>query len=185
MKLSILIPTLIGRDNYLNRISNEIRRQYDLLDKREEVEIRIVRDNRERTTGAKRNQLIKESNSDYIAFVDDDDMITDCYIQKQLDVANSDMDCGSLNGLYFINGMYGKPFIHSIKYHHWWADDKNYYRNPNHLNCIKREIALQVPYENITIGEDGKYSEALQKSGLVKTEYEIKETLYLYYDRTK
>lgn len=187
-RLSILIPTLYGREIFCHRIEKELWLQIDLLGVRngkDGVTVCTMKDDRQLTTGAKRNELINFAQSDYIAFVDDDDMITDCYIQKQLDVANSGMDCGSLNGLYFLNGVYGKPFIHSIKYDHWWADDKNYYRNPNHLNCIKREIALKIPYQDITIGEDGRYSEALQKAGLVKTEFEIKETLYLYYDRTK
>lgn len=178
IKLSILIPTTADRKSFNDRISYELCRQAN-----ENVE--IVWDYNDGTTGSKRNNLIKEAHGLYIAFVDSDDMITDCYIKKQLDVANSGLDCGSLNGLYFLNGVYGKPFIHSNKYTHWYNTPEAYIRTVNHLNCIKRDIALQIPYENITVGEDGRYSEALKASGLIKTEYQIKETLYLYYDRTK
>lgn len=173
------------RANFCNRIHTELIRQYELLGYKEEVEICINFDNGELSTGEKRNSLIRSAKGDYIAFVDDDDMITDCYVKKQLDVCDSGLDCGSLNGLYFLNGVYGKPFIHSNKYTHWYNTQEAYIRTVNHLNCIHRDIALQVPYEDITIGEDGRYSEALKASGLIKTEYEIKETLYLYYDRTK
>lgn len=175
---------MLGRVNFLTRINTEIDRQIRILGVENHVEKLVLYGERE-TTGNKRNQLIKDAKGEYVAFVDDDDMITDCYIKKQLDVANSGMDCGSLNGLYFLNGVYGKPFIHSNKYTHWYNTPEAYIRTVNHLNCVKRSIALQVPYENITIGEDGRYSEALKASGLIKTEYQIKETLYLYYDRTK
>ena len=183
-KLSILIPTLKGREHYFNRIKSELLRQMRSLPN-DDVVIQTCTDSCERTTGDKRNELINSAWGEYVTFVDDDDMITDVYVKKQLDVAHSGMDCGSLNGLYFLNGVYGKPFIHSNKYTHWYNTPEAYIRTVNHLNCIKRSIALQVPYENITVGEDGRYSEALKASGLIKTEYEIKETLYLYYDRTK
>lgn len=182
MKLSILIPTTPDRDEKFNRrIGFELERQIRPY----QDHIEIVWDFGPETTGFKRNRLIHKAKGEYTTFVDSDDMVTDCYIKKQLDVSISGMDCGSLNGLYFLNGVYGKPFIHSNKYTHWYNTPEAYIRTVNHLNCIKRSIALQVPYENITIGEDGRYSEALKASGLIKSEYAIKETLYLYYDRTK
>lgn len=184
MKLSILIPTMKGRERFLKRLIDNLSYQINELDSWQDIEI-IKCDDEFKTTGHKRNILIEKSEANYIAFIDDDDMITDCYIQKQLDVVNSGMDCGSLNGLYFLNGVYGKPFIHSNIYNEWYTDAIAYRRCPNHLNCIRRDIAIQIPYKDITVGEDGNFSMDLKASGLIKTEYEIKETLYLYYDRTK
>lgn len=181
MRLSILIPTTSDRNFFNKRIQFELTRQI----KQSESRVEILLDFGVESTGLKRNRLIHKSRGEYIAFVDSDDMITDCYVQKQLEVSDSGMDCGSLIGLYFLNGVYHKPFFHSNKYTHWYNTPEAYIRTVNHLNCIKREIALRIPYENITVGEDGRYSEALKSSGLIQTEYTVKETLYLYYDRTK
>lgn len=185
MKLEILTPTLHNRKHFYQRLNYEIIRQIQLLGVSDYVEHTLQIDNGEMTTGAKRNDMIRNSEAEYICFFDCDDMPTDVYVKKQLDVAISGMDCGSLNGLYFCNGVYDRPFTHSIKYRSWYTERDGYRRCPNHLNAIKRNIALQVPFPDKTIGEDGVQSMALLESGLIKTEYEIKETLYLYYDRTK
>lgn len=183
--LSILMPTMVSRQKYCDRILSELSWQKSFLENPDDVEILVAGDDGKVPTGTKRTDLIQMASGLYIAFVDDDDMVTDVYLKKQLDVARSGMDCGSLKGLYFLNGKYDRPFLHSIEYTSWWQDDKYYYRTPNHLNAVKRELILDIPYENITVGEDGRWSEAVQKAGVLKTEYRIEETLYLYYDKSK
>lgn len=53
-----------------------------------------------------------------------------------------------------------------------------YYRNPNHLNPVKKELAIQVPYKEINFGEDKDYSERLFP--LLKTEVYISGIIYYY-----
>ena len=184
-KVSILIPTLESRVNFFKRIVAQLEWQRLQLPNPDDVEIIYNIDKGEKSTGVKRNELVGNASGDYVAFVDDDDQISDVYLKKMVDAANSGLDAGSLVGLYFLNGVYDRPFLHSIKYTHWYQDDKFFYRDTNHLNIIKRSIALQVPYPDQFVGEDGKFSESLRASGLVKTEYEIKETVYFYFDRSK
>lgn len=159
--------------------------QQQQLPNPDDVEFITLRDNGEKTTGEKRNECIRMAKGEYVAFVDDDDFVTPCYLKKQLDVAYSTLDCGSLKGLYFLNNVYDRPFIHSKRYDHWYQDDNFYYRNQNHLNCIKKSIAIDIPFPHIYVGEDGQYSQSLQASGRIQSEYIIAETLYLYFDRTK
>lgn len=185
MKLSILIPTLVSREKWLERILFNLNWQISKCTEPGEVEVLTELDSGQATTGEKRNRLMERAKGIAIAQFDDDDMPTDVYIQKGLDFANSGMDCASLKGLYFLNGVYDRPFLHSMKYKEWTQDSQFYYRGINHINFYKRELAIQVPYRDITVGEDGNWSYAMRDSGLLKTEYEIKETLYLYYARTK
>jgi hypothetical protein len=183
--ITLMIPTLANRANYLDRLLTTLYFQINLLNANEDVEILTFVDRGEETTGAKRNWLVNNAKGLYVAGFDDDDFCTDIYIKKLLDAAKSGMDCAELWGLYFINGVYDRPFHHSIVYDHWWQDDKAYRRNPNHISLIKRELILDLPFPEKTVGEDGIFSENLFKSGRLKTEYKIKETLYLYFDRTK
>lgn len=184
--ISILIPTLESRHKFHNRLLSELFWQIDqILGAREKVQILEYVDRGETSTGAKRNWLVNNAKGQYIAGFDDDDMPTDCYIQTMLKVAESGADCGEFWGLYFSNGVYDRPFHHSIKHDHWYQDKNCYYRNPNHISLIKRELILDIPFPDITVGEDGQFSLKVQESGRLKTEHPVKETLYLYYARTK
>lgn len=185
LKLSIMIPTTHSRETWNERIKFILEWQIKQLKNPDEVEIVWNYDNGEKTTGFKRNECIGMAKGTAMAFVDSDDLVCDGYIQHGIDFVNSGMDAASLVGLYFLNGVYDRPFLHSNKYTHWYQDDKFYYRNNNHLNYFKRDLVKHLRYENIRVGEDGKYSEQLKASGVIKTEFEIKQCLYLYFDRTK
>ncbi len=69
-------------------------------------------------------------------------------------------------------------FKHSIKYSQWFEKEGIYYRCPNHLNVVKREIALKVGFPLIDRGEDRDYSYRLYEH--LKTEAEIEGTIYFY-----
>jgi len=53
-----------------------------------------------------------------------------------------------------------------------------YYRTPNHLNPIKREIVLQVGYSDMRRGEDFDFSTRV--FNLLKTETKIETSIYYY-----
>ena len=57
---------------------------------------------------------------------------------------------------------------------------KYYRRFNNHLSPIKKEIALQIGYKDIYVGEDYDYAVRLKESRLIKTEVFINKELYFY-----
>lgn len=180
VKLSILIPTLKTRVNLVNNLVDELERQIIAIGAEKVVQLVLFTDNGERTTGEKRNLLVWNCSGDYVAFVDDDDKIAPSYVQLLLGAIQDKPDCCSLTGLLSVNGTKKNVFKHSVQYSGWYEKDKVLYRFPNHLNCIKKEIAEQVPFPESYHGEDRAYSTDLELSGLIKTEAEIKETLYFY-----
>lgn len=185
-KLALLIPTLDGREQYLERLLTVLRPQVNAYG--DNAEIIILKDNREKTTGWKRNALTEMaiiSGATHRAFIDDDDTVTDDYMDLNMPGVMQDFDCNSLVGLYFLNGRYDRPFYHSLKYTHWWQDNAGYYRNPNHLNVVKLDLIKDIPFQDKTIGEDGCWSEDIFKAGVLKTEYEIIKPFYRYLCRTK
>lgn len=184
-KLSILVLTTYKRKKWLDRIEFILDWQLAQLENKDEVEIIIIIDDGERTIGDKRNEAVERANGIAMAFLDEDDFIGDQYLQRGIDFANSGKDVASLIGLYFLNGVYDRPFVHSNQYTHWYTESHRYVRNNNHLNYIKTSIARQIKYPSQNFGEDGKYSEQLKASGLIKTEFEIKEVLYFYFARSK
>jgi hypothetical protein len=189
MKLiSILIPWTTDRLNVYNRLVSVLNKQINDLNASDVVSIIDLCDNYELTTGAKRNLLIQmaiDKRSEYIAFFDSDDLPSANYIQKQLEVANSGLDCGSLKGQIYWSGVPGKPFLHFLECKQWWEDTQYYYRCPNHLNAIKLSLIKDIKFKDINFGEDGNWSEEIMRLGILKTEYQTNDILYHYFCGTK
>lgn len=183
--LAILIPTTPDRDLLLNE---RLLKQINAQRKPYPVEVLINRTEHSRnggpSTGAKRNQLLdraREIGASHVAFIDSDDLISERYFDAVMPGVIGDFDCCELWGQYYENGRQMNPFHHSIIHDHWWQDAKFYYRNPNHLNVIKLDLLHHIKFKNITIGEDGNFSIDIQKAGILKNEYPVKEIIYYYF----
>ena len=131
----------------------------------------------------KRNLLLFKSSGKYCCFIDDDDDdITNDYfavVDRALS-SNIDYDCGN----YFVNGIFRKPFHHSIKHASWYETSQGYFRCPNHLNVIKTDICKQIKFkrENHQVdGEDIRFSRDLLRSKLNNHEYYHDTIMYHYF----
>ena len=89
-------------------------------------------------------------------------------------------DCVSLKGIITFDGANPRIFIHSIKYDHYFEKDGIYYRPPNHLNTIKRSIAIQFQFPNENTFEDTNWAMQIARSKLLNVEEEILEPFYFY-----
>jgi len=173
-KLSVLICSLIKRKEKLYRLLSHLNSQIQFI---KSVEILVETDSGQMSIGTKRNLLLQRAQGDYIAFIDDDDLVSDDYISKILNAIRTNPDCCSLQGEITHHGQ-KDIFIHSLKYDHWFEKDSIYYRCPNHLNTIRRELALQVKFPEKNHGEDKDFSMLIYP--LLKTEIEIEGTIYYY-----
>ena len=97
---------------------------------------------------------------------------------KILEGIKEEPDCCSLTGIVTTNGKNPKKFIHSLKYDKWFESKGIYYRNPNHLNAIKRDLALKVGFTRKSHGEDRDFSMAILPH--LKTEHYIDGPIYYY-----
>jgi glycosyltransferase involved in cell wall biosynthesis len=181
MKLSLLICTIPWRKEMLKRLLNQIADYSKDYFNDNELEL-IIDDSINVSIGFKRNRLLDISNGKYIAFIDDDDSITESYFKEIRKGIDNDVDCCSLRGIITWNGGNPELFEHSIKYTAWntTTNQIKYERFPNHLNCIKSEIAKQVYFPELNHGEDKDWSYKLRDTGLVKTEHFIDEIIYNY-----
>lgn len=135
------------------------------------------------SVGSKRNWLLDHAKGDYVAFVDDDDIVSESYISLVMEGINKGVDCCSLMGEITFDGKNPELFEHSIKYKEYRTTTNKikYERFPNHLNAIKASIAKQFRFPEKNHGEDTDWATQIFKSGLIKTEHYIPEILY-YYD---
>lgn len=181
--LSVLIPSLKDRYILRERLLRGLRPQLT-----EDIELLIDIDEGEVSIGTKRQRMLEKATGKYISFVDDDDVVADNYIELIKEAMTGDPDVIGIHLLHFVNGQpYGKTY-HSIKHDHWWQkpDPDNpgcffFYRCPNHLNPVKRELALKAGFPDLRAKEDQYYSERLFQ--YLKTEQYIPEVLYYFYHR--
>ena len=180
--LSILIPTLQERAASLELLVDEIEAQLkQSLFASGEVEVLFDGAARgAKTIGAKRNDLLRKAKGKYIAFIDDDDMIGPEYINLAFETYIHTFDCCKLNGIITFDGKAPREFIHSIEYDHYFEKDQVYYRCPNHLNFIKRELVQDIPFPENNFGEDTEWALAVRDAKVLRTELMHSETIYYY-----
>jgi len=173
MILSILICTIPKRRDMFDRLLFDIRSQVS----RSGVDIEILADNGPESVGFKRQKLIEAAQGDYVCFVDDDDNISATYISSILTALSTGPDVVGFCGIITTNGRHAKRFKIS-KLCNYEEKRGVYYRYNNHLSPVKRSIAVQVGYKDMSHGEDFDYATRLQP--LVKTEVFIDQNLYYY-----
>ena len=176
MKLSILICSVNNRiSTFLPKVLNKLTHQANLF---QDVEVITLMDNKKIMLGEKRNMLIKIAAGDYITFVDDDDDVSDDYVKTLLEGIKTNCDVitftvnVSLNGGEYKSCFYSKNFLKD------YNTVDAYYRLPNHLMCIKKELCLDIPYKPILRGEDSAFSKDLFPK--ITSEHIINDVLYYY-----
>lgn len=173
--LSILICSLESRLKYLNGLLQKIDLQID--ESGENIEVICETDRGESSIGTKRNSLIAKASGEYVCFIDDDDDISDDYIKCIVGALKSKPDCVGIEGkLISLSGE--SIFRHSIQFQGWYTGSDAYYRTPNHLNPVKRNIAVMVGFPISNFGEDHWYSNGLRQA--LKTEEYIGHPIYFY-----
>ena len=174
--LSILICSLNSRRPLLNKLLKTLNKQ--IINKN--VELKICADDGQLNIPEKRNHLLNKSLGEYICFIDDDDLISDDYIDKIIKSTLTRPDVVGITGKFYLDNVYKKDFIHSIKYTDWVENDQFYERSPNHLNPIKRDYIFKIGGfdETITYGEDADFSKRIYK--YLKNEILIEDPIYMY-----
>ena len=177
-KLSILIASLEDRGAKLRKLHGFLERQ----EVTGAVEILLSVDNGEKTTGQKRNELMMQAAGEYIVYVDDDDLVSPDYVIKILEAIDTHPDCCGMEGVItFAKTGVKRKFIHSMRIRGWYEREGIYFRCPNHINPVKRSLALQAKFPDLTWGEDRVYSDKL--SPLLQTEVMIMGPIYFYNSR--
>lgn len=173
MSLSILICTMPSRRDKLAILLGILQQQ--IIDS---VEVLVCSDDKIISVGHKRNILVSLATKEYVAFIDDDDTVSNDYIKLVLEAISSKPDCVGIEGIITVNGGNPKKFTHSLQHNEWKTENDVYYRPPNHLNPIKRSIAGSIKFPEINFGEDRVYSDAIKN--ILQSEVYIKKPIYHY-----
>lgn len=160
-----------------------------------EVEYLIFSDNGEIPRGPKRQKALEAATADYVSFFDDDDLPSADYVPSVMAAINGDPapDVIGFKLRYFVDNMECGYAIHSYaseSYPPVPAPDWIYPRArwqfhprfPNHLNPVRRELALRAGFhDELDSGEDSDYMRRLAR--LKPREAFVDRWLYLYLKR--
>jgi hypothetical protein len=165
---SVLIPTIPGREE---KLRNLIRSIYDKVaricpDLR--LEICLSFDNRETSVGTKRQQLLTQAKGKYLSFIDDDDEITDAYVEDLKACFDGGHPVMRLRGQ-----ISPYTFTHSLENSlaTTMARGEVFLRPPNHLNPMMADVAKFVQFKDAVRGEDLEWTLRMSKSGFLTSEY--------------
>lgn len=177
MLWSILIATVPSRAQKLFNLISNLEKQ---IGNYWTIEIVSILDNKVRTVGEKRNQLIDIAKGDYISFIDDDDTISDSYIEdiKQAlvfmpDVVTFDVLCTV--------GKQQKLCHYGIEYKGFRCKmlgngDEEWFARPYHLHVWRKDLVPRFP--DISLGEDVIWADSIDVKDL--RQEKINKILYYY-----
>jgi len=172
---TILIATLGCRQHKLGNLLEGLLPQVEAAGG--QVTIEALWNNRERSCGLVRQDLLDHATAEYVCFVDDDDRVAASYVAKILplldgvDYVGFDVDVDVL----------GQPGIHrrashSLRHAEW--DDDTLSRHVSHLNPVRRELARKVPFPDLGYREDNVWAHAMREH--LDTEHYLDEIMYFY-----
>lgn len=176
-EMSFLIATIPGRESSLQRLVSSIHEKMGRLAPDTRYEIALSFDNRETSIGAKRERLCSEAKGKYLVFIDDDDEITDAYIEDLRE---------TINGGYSVMRLRGRiapyTFTHSLenKLTGKMARGEVFLRPPNHLNPMMSDIAKLIHFKDAVRGEDLEWTIRLARNGFLTREYMSDESRIHY-----
>jgi hypothetical protein len=166
--ISFLIPTIAGREKSLIRLTDSIHEKMARLAPHLRYTINLGFDNREMSIGMKRQTMIQASNGKYSAFIDDDDEITDAYIEDMRE---------TIQGSYPVMRLRGRidpyTFTHSLEntLKGAMARGEVFLRPPNHLNPMMTDVAKLIHYKDALRGEDLDWTIRMSRTGFLTSEH--------------
>ena len=185
MKLSILVPTVPRRlDNCFTSLIKKLETQ---ISNKTKIEIIGFYDNKKRTTGEKRNNLLSLAKGEYLVFIDDDDDISDDYIESICDALhkNPNVDCVVFDCITTVNGKKPVHSEYSINYEYRTFKSKpempyedEWRGRPAHTMVWKSTIAKKHIYDDKNYEEDVHWVKRAYKD--IKVEVRIPKVLYYY-----
>jgi len=179
MRLAILIPTLpeTYSINLLNRLNTILDPQ--IAKWHGQVTKHIHDAGRSMPTGTKRNELIRNTDSDYFVFVDSDDLVPSYYVDDLMRAISEGPDVVTFIGDMTTNGVNKRKFTIKLgeKY-----EERNgeYFRYPNHISCVRREAVKGITFQPIWEREDFLWATEVMQRKVLKTEIHITRPMYLY-----
>lgn len=168
IKLSILIPTIPERNDFVYSLIGELHRQRQnlVLNDSKLGDVEFVIDNSARflsggpSIGTKRQMLLDRADGEYLLFLDDDEGIAGNYLEVILQLCETGADVCTFRSIAKLEQYWTVIDMSLMNEENEQASpDIIVKRRPWHINAIRSDIAKQFCFEDINYGEDWKWME--------------------------
>lgn len=131
-----------------------------------------------------RQRLVEATTTEYLSFVDDDDMVSEDFVSSVMGALETNPDYVGFRVNYLADGRHRGIIDHSLK-HGGWREERNPYRwlrDITHINPMRSAVARAADFRVAGAGqiEDRPWVEQVRNSGLLETEVHIPRPLYDY-----
>lgn len=178
MKLSILIPSIPERLDQLKSVISFYESMIEKYNLTGQVELLSLCDNKKRSIGQKRTDLISLAKGEYVVMSDEDDRLTRRYFEK----ISAAMDTNSDVITYFQFARINDDFT----FVDFRLRGENEYQN--HIGITKRpawhcctwrrDVVKDIKFGDTNYGEDDSWQREANK--LAKTAYHIADICHIY-----
>jgi len=138
---SILIPTIGQRADSFARLMDVLLPQLDPYAGR--VRVLAWWNNGDPPLGDIRQALVETAGTDYVCFVDDDDLVPDYYVAEVVRALESRPDHVGFQVGYHVDGVLREVVDHSLRHRRWYRDAGGLYRDLTHLDPLRTDLALR------------------------------------------
>jgi hypothetical protein len=179
--LSVLIPSIPSRLDKMSGLLSKLEAQVSRLEDQKEVEILVFIDNKRRSIGYKRESLVHIARGKFLAFVDDDDDVEDCYVSEAVKAIkeNPGVDVITLKEYVIINDSPRYELTFQLGHPNpYQAVEMNFTRPPWHSCFWRREIAQKYHFNDSMYGEDWFWASQLNSEA--KKSYHIDKFMRTY-----
>jgi hypothetical protein len=177
---TILVATLGERRPLFDRLMAALLPQLDAYDGL--VQVKAWHNNGRPSLPVIRQRMVREAQSEYVSWVDDDDLVPDYFVEQIVTALSTRPDYVGFDLQCYSNGAPTAISHHALKYGAWYNEAGGHYRDISHINPIRRELAMLADFSRTPQGqpEDRAWAAQLRRTRKVKTEVVVDRIMYHY-----
>jgi glycosyltransferase involved in cell wall biosynthesis len=177
---SILVPTLGERRVLFERLMTGLLPQLDPY----AGQVRVIGwfNNGSPPLPKIRQRMVETAGSEYISFVDDDDLVTPDYVAEIMAALDQRPDYVGFQVQCYSDGAPIGVAYHSLEFRRWRNFSGRFERDISHLNPIRRELALKASFAAARTGraEDRVWADQLRRMRVLRKQAVVPRILYHY-----
>lgn len=177
---TILVPTLGERASLFRRLLSGLLPQVEGWS----GSVRVVGwfNNGRPTLPEIRQRLIETTTTDYVSFVDDDDLVAPYFVDEVMTALEHRPDYVGFQVQCYSDARPTAVSHHSLKYREWRNYSDHYVRDISHINPMRTSIARTADFRRARArrAEDRAWVEQLRRGGRLQHEVFVPRIMYHY-----
>lgn len=177
---TILVPTLGERRDLFERLMTGLLPQLDPFGGRVRVEARF--NNGAPSLPRIRQTMIERAGTDYVSFVDDDDLVSPDYVAEIVAALETRPDYVGFQVQCYSDGAPIAVAHHSLEFRRWRNLPGRFERDISHVNPIRATLARRASFARTRVGgaEDRDWAAQLRRANVLRTQVVIPRIMYHY-----